>query len=287
MSSMPLVSVGIPTYNRPAGLRRTLEQITAQTYPHLEIIVSDNCSPDPEVAQVAQTFADQDKRIRYVRQPENFGAVNNFKFVLAQASGDYFMWAADDDERTPLFVQVCLEHMGENGSAMSHRVTLFRETGVANAFDPPALDIHKSPYENAMAFLNHMDPCMFYGLHRRSTVMSVLSEKMFDFFDCFFVFRQILNHGYVIAPGNHFVAGVDGNAYVLKPYAPEAGRTFEYIPFFNSCVLASIRSRRVRFSEKVMLLRQLTKLTIGLFLSYEKNVPPLQVKLARLVSRYS
>ena len=40
----PLVSVGIPTYNRPKGLKRLLKQIQNQTYKNIEIIVSDNCS---------------------------------------------------------------------------------------------------------------------------------------------------------------------------------------------------------------------------------------------------
>ena len=34
-----VVSVGIPTFNRPDGLRQTLECITVQTYKNLEIIV--------------------------------------------------------------------------------------------------------------------------------------------------------------------------------------------------------------------------------------------------------
>ena len=50
--STPLVTVGIPTYNRPEGLERTLACITQQTYPNLEIIISDNCSPGPEVGEV-------------------------------------------------------------------------------------------------------------------------------------------------------------------------------------------------------------------------------------------
>ena len=40
----PMVTVGIPTFNRPEGLERTLACITKQTYTNLEIIVSDNCS---------------------------------------------------------------------------------------------------------------------------------------------------------------------------------------------------------------------------------------------------
>jgi glycosyltransferase involved in cell wall biosynthesis len=93
----PLVSVGIPAYNRPEGLKKTLESITGQTYRNLEIIVSDNCSPDPNVERIAKDFEKLDNRIQYFRQTENTGAANNFRFVLGKARGEYFMWAADDD----------------------------------------------------------------------------------------------------------------------------------------------------------------------------------------------
>ncbi len=93
----PLVSVGIPTYNRPEGLRRTLKCITGQTYRNLEIIVSDNCSPGPETEAIVREFMDRDSRIQYFCQEKNRGPEFNFKFVLEKATGEYFMWAADDD----------------------------------------------------------------------------------------------------------------------------------------------------------------------------------------------
>jgi len=101
----PLVSVGIPTYNRPEGLRRTLKCITGQTYKNLEIIVSDNCSPGPETEVVVREFMARDSRIQYYRQGENRGPGFNFKFVFEKASGEYFMWAADDDEWEPFYAE--------------------------------------------------------------------------------------------------------------------------------------------------------------------------------------
>src|SRR5947199_10799653 len=94
----PLVTVGIPTYNRPAGLRRALDCITGQTYRNLEILVSDNCSPGEETAAIVREYQSRDPRISYFRQPTNLGMDGNFKFLLAQAAGPYFFWAADDDE---------------------------------------------------------------------------------------------------------------------------------------------------------------------------------------------
>lgn len=124
----PLVSVGIPTYNRPEGLRRTLECITGQTYKNLEIIVSDNCSPNPDVERVGKEFAQKDPRVQYFRQKENFAgssdiayfitAVFNFQFVLEKATGEYFMWAADDDNWDPRFISTLLKLLESNKTAV-------------------------------------------------------------------------------------------------------------------------------------------------------------------------
>jgi glycosyltransferase involved in cell wall biosynthesis len=104
----PLVTVGIPTYNRPDGLRKILECICKQTYSNLEIIVSDNFSTNAEVQQVISGFAIIDKRIVNVKQPENVGIIKNFRFVLQKAKGDFFMWAADDDFFENDFIENCM-----------------------------------------------------------------------------------------------------------------------------------------------------------------------------------
>ncbi len=101
-----LVSVGVPTYNRPDELRRCLDALLLQTHSNLQIIVSDNGSPDNDVKAVAEEFEFRDSRVKYVRQETNLGAVQNFQYVLKKADGEYFMWAADDDYRDPAFVEV-------------------------------------------------------------------------------------------------------------------------------------------------------------------------------------
>lgn len=110
----PLVSVGIPTYNRPEGLARTLKCITRQTYSNLEIIVSDNCSPNEDVKNVSHQFMENDSRIKYYHQEENSGPTSNFMFVFRQATGEYFMWASDDDEWDKEFVTTGIKTLLEN-----------------------------------------------------------------------------------------------------------------------------------------------------------------------------
>lgn len=93
----PLVSVCIPTYNNPDGLRKTLACITNQTYNRLEIIVSDNCSPDPKVQETIHEFCQKDSRIVPYRQERWINVNENYRFVKGKATGKYMMFAQDDD----------------------------------------------------------------------------------------------------------------------------------------------------------------------------------------------
>lgn len=103
----PLVTIGIPTYNRAGGLLRfALESALAQTYPKLEIIVSDNCSTDG-TEDLVRSY--DDPRLHYVKQEHNLGANGNFNFCVQSAHGAYFLLLHDDDLIDPDFVEVCIE----------------------------------------------------------------------------------------------------------------------------------------------------------------------------------
>lgn len=111
MADLPLVTIGIPTFNRPKGLEHTLECITNQSYPNLEIVVSDNCSTNPEVLNILKRVSAADSRVKYVVQNENISIVPNFQYLLNNASGKYFMWAADDDSWDKDFIKTTVDIM--------------------------------------------------------------------------------------------------------------------------------------------------------------------------------
>ncbi len=103
--SNPKVTIGIPAYNRPDSLRRAIKSIMDQSYVNLEIIVSDDASPIGDLAEIMEDPMMADQRIRYFRQKKNIGSEANFKFVLAQSTGEYFAWLADDDTIEADFVK--------------------------------------------------------------------------------------------------------------------------------------------------------------------------------------
>lgn len=110
----PLVTIGIPAFNRPAGLARTLGCMCSQTYRNVEIIVSDNGSTDPAVRGTVDEYMEKDARISYHRHPENIGARPNFTSLPPKAHGEFFMWAADDDRWELFFIQRCVEVLQAN-----------------------------------------------------------------------------------------------------------------------------------------------------------------------------
>jgi len=113
----PLVTVGIPTYNNPEGLYKTLKCITRQSYKNLEIIVSDNHSENPEVQAVISKFSMDDMRVQMFRQSVNIGVDANYRFVIDNAHGNYFMFAQDDDYWTPTYLEACVNWLEANPAA--------------------------------------------------------------------------------------------------------------------------------------------------------------------------
>lgn len=102
----PLVSIGIPTYNRAKDyLPVALESALAQDYPRIEIIVADNGSTDDTARYVDRL---DDNRIRYYRHEKNLEPNDNFNFCLQQALGVYFLLLHDDDAIDSGFVTACI-----------------------------------------------------------------------------------------------------------------------------------------------------------------------------------
>jgi glycosyltransferase involved in cell wall biosynthesis len=100
---LPLVSILIPTYKRAALLPQAIESALDQTYPGIEVVILDDCSPDDTMAAV-EPFT-SDPRVRYIRHGDNLGLPRNWKFGIDVARGEFFTILHDDDAFEPTFVR--------------------------------------------------------------------------------------------------------------------------------------------------------------------------------------
>ncbi len=106
-STAPLVTIGIPTFNRSKSLARAVESARSQVYPNIEIVISDNASTDT-TRDFCTRMCGADTRVRYLRQPSNVGAERNFAAVLEAGRGEFFLWLADDDWIDADYVSLCV-----------------------------------------------------------------------------------------------------------------------------------------------------------------------------------
>ena len=157
----PLVSVGIPTFNRPEGLRRTLQAISSQTYKNIEIIISDNYSDNLMVKDVIAEYKMRDSRINSFNQDSNIGIVNNFKFVLKKATGNYFMWAADDDEWDVDFIGELMSIIGDHSAAFCNYKVIYKERGIVEHINIFTSASGEGQYEQARNYLRERIPSLF------------------------------------------------------------------------------------------------------------------------------
>lgn len=110
-SQEPLVSVIIPTYNRQSYLKLAIESALRQKYRNIEIIVSDDCSPQSPQALI-ESF--QDSRIRFHRNPKNLGICQNVVNGFKLARGKYVASLNDDDMWNEDFLETLVPPLEAN-----------------------------------------------------------------------------------------------------------------------------------------------------------------------------
>lgn len=103
MSSF-FVSICIPSYNRPEGLKRALESVNSIKYAdELQIVVCEDKAPKrEEVGKVVADYSRTSKyNVKYVENEVNYGHGKNWRQCAHQSEGEYLIYMGDDDMFVP------------------------------------------------------------------------------------------------------------------------------------------------------------------------------------------
>lgn len=95
----------MPTYKRPAMLRRAVESVLRQTAVDWELLIGDDEDPPGEAWTYLQELTTSDPRISVLRNPGPHGQIGNNNFLLARATSPWIKPLFDDDALKPR----CLE----------------------------------------------------------------------------------------------------------------------------------------------------------------------------------
>ena len=107
MTNNALVSIIVPVYGTEAYLPACIESLCKQTYPHIEIILVDDQSPD-SCPEICDRYAAMDPRIKVIHQKNN-GVSGARNAGIDAATGEYFCFVDSDDILYPEAVELLLQ----------------------------------------------------------------------------------------------------------------------------------------------------------------------------------
>jgi len=114
MPDYPLVSVVIPTYNRPKKVERALSSVRNQSYSRIEAIVVDDYSSQPVQDVLAPVTSDWELSIKIIRHTENKGGSAARNTGIDAATGEYIAFLDDDDEWKETKIERQIEVFGDS-----------------------------------------------------------------------------------------------------------------------------------------------------------------------------
>jgi hypothetical protein len=101
----PLLSIAIPSFNRPDALADLLASIESEmasvTAGLVEVFISDDASTDPEAIEIALAFAEKHPYAWLQIQPSNVGLERNVLASGRPCRGDYLLLVGNDDRLIP------------------------------------------------------------------------------------------------------------------------------------------------------------------------------------------
>lgn len=105
----PLVSVIVPTYNRPVGLAELLESLSRQTFRAFEVIVVNDAGPS--VDRIVGLYPELD--VTVINNEANLGHVRSRNAALGLARGEWIMPCDDDDLLVPIHMERMLREAAD------------------------------------------------------------------------------------------------------------------------------------------------------------------------------
>jgi len=260
-SEEPRVSIGMPVFNGELSIENALDSLLGQTFLDFELIISDNFSSDG-TQEICEKYAKNDKRINYFRQVENIGATANFKYVLEQASGEYFMWAAADDIRSPDFVEFNYSFLSDNNGYVASTSPNKLEGDMSFA----EFSLEGSTYQRFISFFNNcwVSHGIFYSLMRTDVI------KQCEIIGNSFIAADWAIDLYLASQGRvnrttngYMISGVNGISNSANAYKAFRNKIIEiFFPFYMLTKYTLKLSSSFSYKEKIKLSIILLKLNI-------------------------
>lgn len=114
MNRYPLVSLIIISYNQQKYIHDCMTSLMELTYPNIELLYLDDCSPDGSYETACGYRDDLKKKcadVRFIGNKENRGLITNLNRLVSESNGKYVKFMAADDFLTENAIELMVEFM--------------------------------------------------------------------------------------------------------------------------------------------------------------------------------
>lgn len=154
--AQPKISIIIPIYNVEQYLSKTLTSILEQSLKDIEIICVEDCSTDAS-AQILNTFAVKDSRIRIIQHTQNQGVSIARKNGILASSGEYIMFVDGDDSLEKNACNELYQQIQKDRSDILQFATNINPIGDVNEDEIVYLENLLKPYDAKLEARNYGD----------------------------------------------------------------------------------------------------------------------------------
>lgn len=176
----PLVSIIVPTLNRPDYLKITLNSIFTQTYLNIEVIISDNGSKE-DIQHIIHTMEKGGKNVIFRRNESTVPINDHINQCIEYANGKYWIIISDDDLISPNFIEELVKLLELNPKCnVGISATRIIDIDGNKKYDMP---VPNWEYKNGLTFVmewlygNKELPCAtFFSMFLRRKIFQDLGE---------------------------------------------------------------------------------------------------------------
>lgn len=240
-----LVSIVIPTCNRPVYLERTIESVLNQTYSNVEVIVVDDNNPDTDArtdTERVMTKYENNTKVTYLQHVKNKNGSAARNTGWKKAKGKYITFLDDDDEiaATKIEKQVkCLGDLDESWGACYTSYRLVKENGTNQISSE-----NRSGYLYIEALMRTLYMGSGSNLFLRKSVVDEIGgydESFQRNQDIEFMARALENYK---------LAYIDEPLLIIHQEGQRVNRSFDKIESYTMHYLEKMKSRIVKLSKK-------------------------------------
>lgn len=169
------VTIIVPVYGVEKYIAECAESLLAQTYPDIEYVFCDDCTPDRSIEVLREVVARHPERsahVRIIRNEQNKGIGGTRLHLISEVKTEYFLFVDSDDVLTTTAVETLVRRMNETDTDIVDGGYALYADGKAGT---PILPPHDAPtrYLNKILCQNIILPRVWGRLYKTSVLQQV------------------------------------------------------------------------------------------------------------------